>query len=411
MALRASGFFVVIRTWAPSCCVFSMVSDLGFQPFHRFDTGRCGGMGTFLAATTPTFRKGDTNICALTTRVQLHWIALLIVAYMNPVDTPTPRSASGALKDREEIYPEMNRRNLLAHLFRIGASSLATAMGGTALMALAAEQSQAAKESHHVANGTTPTKRKFRYGMVIDTRRCVGCKACVVACKAENKTPPGVSYTVVLDAVLGNQPDEKPLFMTKPCFHCENPPCVDVCPVGATFKRESDGIVVVDYDRCIGCRYCITGCPYGARYFDYGENYAAVAEHTPYAGVRSPEYNQFRARKKGVSPEGNVRKCTFCVHLQDSEGRYDRKAGRWPACAKTCTGHAIHFGDFNDPGSEVSRLLRYDLSAGRQLLPAAHVITEKTYMPSRHIALALTRFSVHLLLKPLHGELVFDRSM
>ena len=201
------------------------------------------------------------------------------------------------------------------------------------------------------------TLRKYRYGMVIDTRRCVGCRACVVACKAENKTPPGVSYTVVVEEALAS-PDGRPIFMTKPCFHCENPPCVPVCPVSATFKREQDGIVVVDYDRCIGCRYCLVACPYGARFADFGENYPAVAAETDYAQVPSPEYNQFRVRAKGESPIGNARKCTFCLHLQDAEGRYDKAAGRWPACAKTCTGHAIHFGDFNDPESEVSRLIR-----------------------------------------------------
>jgi molybdopterin-containing oxidoreductase family iron-sulfur binding subunit len=194
--------------------------------------------------------------------------------------------------------------------------------------------------------------------MVIDTRRCVGCKACTVACKAENKTPPGVSYTVVTEQAIGNRPDDKPIFMTKPCFQCERPPCVDVCPVSATYKRAADGIVVVDYDRCIGCRYCITACPYAARYFDFGENYPATAEGTLLAQVPSPEYGQFRPREKDRSPVGNVRKCTFCVHLQDGEGRYDQAAGRWPACAKTCTSKAIHFGDFNDPESEVSRLLR-----------------------------------------------------
>ncbi|MBI4611146.1 MAG: 4Fe-4S dicluster domain-containing protein [Candidatus Rokubacteria bacterium] len=208
-----------------------------------------------------------------------------------------------------------------------------------------------------MAESPARTRRKFRYGMVIDTRRCVGCKACVVACKAENKTPPGVAYTVVVEHALPTGPNDKPLFMTKPCFHCERPPCVDVCPVSATFKREQDGIVVIDYDRCIGCRYCITACPYGARFFDFGENYPSVAEKTAYARVPSPEYRQFRKRAADTSPVGNVRKCTLCVHLQDAGGRYDQAAGRWPACAKTCTGRAIFFGDFNDPESEVARLL------------------------------------------------------
>jgi Fe-S-cluster-containing dehydrogenase component len=147
--------------------------------------------------------------------------------------------------------------------------------------------------------------------------------------KAENKTPPGVSYTVVVEQAVADRFDDKPIFMTKPCFHCENPPCVDVCPVSATFKRAQDGIVVIDYDRCIGCRYCITACSYGARYFDFGENYASVSAGTPYAQVPSPEYGQFRKRQPEASPVGNVRKCTFCLHLQDKDGPYDKQAGRW----------------------------------------------------------------------------------
>ncbi|MBI4409281.1 MAG: 4Fe-4S dicluster domain-containing protein [Gemmatimonadetes bacterium] len=245
----------------------------------------------------------------------------------------------------------MSRRGLLDHLTKIGAGALAAAMSvGGALPAIA--RAQAAPASPR------PTRRKFRYGMVIDTRRCVGCRACMVACKAENKTPPGVFYTVVFDHVIEPRIDDKPLFLTKPCFHCEHPPCVDVCPVSATYKREQDGIVVVDYDRCIGCRYCMTACPYSARWFDFDENYPAVEQETRYAEVPSPEYNQFRRRESGKSPVGNVRKCHFCMHLQDENGEYDKAAGRWPACAKTCTGKAIHFGDFLDPESEVSRLVR-----------------------------------------------------
>ncbi|WP_322797461.1 4Fe-4S dicluster domain-containing protein [Tepidiforma sp.] len=258
-------------------------------------------------------------------------------------------SAGAAAPEPVHELPEVSRRDIVQRLLKLGAVSLAAALGsGASLQPLLARAEEVNPRG----------KKKRRYGMVIDTRRCVGCDACVAACKAENKTPPGVSYTIVLEQGLGERPDDRPLFMTKPCFHCEHPPCVPVCPVGATFKRSQDGIVVVDYDRCIGCRYCIVACPYQARYSDFGDNYPAVEEHTPWASVPSPEYRQFRTRKEGKSPEGNVRKCTFCLHLQDENGEYDRASGRWPACAKTCTGKAIHFGDLNDPTSEVSLLLK-----------------------------------------------------
>jgi len=205
-----------------------------------------------------------------------------------------------------------------------------------------------------VASATTPA-RKHHWGMVIDTRRCIGCEACVIACKIENQTPPGVYYTIVTREPLPGSTSGKPVFMTKPCFHCDDPPCTKVCPVNATFKRASDGIVVVDYDRCIGCRYCIVACPYGARWFDFGDDYALTPER---GDTISPEYGQYRVRTEDGSPVGNVRKCSFCLHLQDEAGEYDQAAGRWPACAKTCPTKAIHFGDLDDPDSEVSRILR-----------------------------------------------------
>jgi len=182
---------------------------------------------------------------------------------------------------------------------------------------------------------------KRRYGMVIDLRRCVNCKACTVACKLENKTPPGVAYNPVIEEEIGEFPYVQRRWFPKPCFHCDNPPCTKVCPVTATYKRPEDGIVIVDYDACIGCRYCITACPYGARYFDFGENYPA--HETAYAQIPSPEFHgEYGLRREGRSPVGNVRKCTFCLHLQDAEGRYTRP----PACSETCMAKAIHFGDF-----------------------------------------------------------------
>ncbi len=247
----------------------------------------------------------------------------------------------------------VTRRQFVDRMKAAGATVAAYVVGGSVGGLLVSGEAQAATE----ASGGATEKRKYRYGMVIDTRRCIGCRACVVACKQENKTPPGVYYTVVIDTPVPGRLDDKPIYMTKPCFHCENPPCVPVCPVSATFKRKQDGIVVVDYDRCIGCRYCVTACPYGARWFDFDENYKGAAE-TAYGNVPSPEYTQFRKRTSGASPVGNVRKCTFCMHLQDENGAYDKRGGRWPACAKTCTGHAIFFGDLDDPNSEVAKLVR-----------------------------------------------------
>ncbi|MBM4017574.1 MAG: 4Fe-4S dicluster domain-containing protein [Planctomycetes bacterium] len=178
-----------------------------------------------------------------------------------------------------------------------------------------------------------------RWGMVIDRRRCVGCRACMVACKAENHTPSGVCYNLVLEEEAGSYPHVTRRFLPRPCMQCQHSSCTLVCPTKATYHRE-DGIVAVDYDKCIGCRYCIAACPYGARCFDYGHNYDPNL--TPPERQPSPEYGENRIRRKGQSPIGNVRKCTFCLHRITK--------GLNPACAETCIGHAIHFGDLNDPG-------------------------------------------------------------
>ena len=241
----------------------------------------------------------------------------------------------------------LDRRKLLGHLMTIGAAGLAYAVAGGSLIDTMATPVAAQDESAQL----------HRWGMAIDTRRCVGCRACTIACKSENKTPPGVSYTNIHTDLLPDHIGIKPLFMTKPCFHCQNPICVVVCPVDATWKRTSDGIVVINYDTCIECGKCVTACPYGNRYMDTRDDYPAVAENTAWAGVPSPEYQQFRIRKEGQPPMGKARKCTFCVHLQDENGQYNKGEGLWPSCAKTCTGHAIHFGDLDDPESEVSRLI------------------------------------------------------
>ena len=111
-----------------------------------------------------------------------------------------------------------------------------------------------------------------RWVMVIDLRKCIGCHACTIACIVENKLPPGVVYRPVMIEELGSYPNVSMRFLPRPCMQCDQPPCVPVCPVNATYKDEN-GVVVIDYDQCIGCRYCITACPYGARTFDFGALY------------------------------------------------------------------------------------------------------------------------------------------
>ena len=185
-----------------------------------------------------------------------------------------------------------------------------------------------------------------QWGMVIDLAKCVGCDSCTVACKVENRTPPGTSYNVVLEEEIGTFPNVRHVNIPRPCMQCEEPPCVAVCPVMATYKRE-DGIVVIDADRCIGCRYCIAACPYGARSFDFGDSYEDEMQGAN--AVTAPEYGVPRgARGGGDAPIGTVRKCTFCAH------RLAR--GEEPACVETCIGDARYFGDIADPQSLVSLL-------------------------------------------------------
>lgn len=189
-------------------------------------------------------------------------------------------------------------------------------------------------------------KKGPRWGMVIDLAKCVGCDTCTISCKAENRTPPGVSYNVLLEHEQGTFPNVKRVNIPRPCMQCDKPACGQVCPVRATYKAEN-GIVVIDYDRCIGCRYCIAACPYGARYFDFGESY--FQEMEGYNEVQAPEYGVERGnREPGKAPIGTVRKCTFCFH------RLQRREE--PACVETCLGDARYFGDLSDPNSKVSKL-------------------------------------------------------
>jgi Fe-S-cluster-containing dehydrogenase component len=197
-----------------------------------------------------------------------------------------------------------------------------------------------------------------RWVMVIDLRKCVGCHACTIACVAENKLPPGVVYRPVLEEEIGTYPNVTRRFLPRPCMQCENPPCTPVCPVNATY-RDVDGVIVVDYDQCIGCRYCITACPYAARTFDFGKLYTdgapdaafllGGANAAEYQRRGSYEYGEAIERRGEESPIGNVRKCHFCRHRLAE--------GMLPGCVTTCIGRATLFGDANDPDSLVAEMI------------------------------------------------------
>lgn len=194
----------------------------------------------------------------------------------------------------------------------------------------------------------------MHYGMAIDTKRCLACHTCEVACKSANNVPKGIFWNRVmteggecLDSAAGEYPSNNLGGFTVSCQHCENPACVKVCPVGATYRDEATGAVRQDYDKCIGCRMCMAACPYnGVRSFNW--------EEPKYALEFSTGDKDVPAHQKHT-----VEKCTFC---------YQRTSqGEKPACMVLCPGRARHWGDLDDPDSEVSRLIRE--REYKQLLP------------------------------------------
>lgn len=169
-----------------------------------------------------------------------------------------------------------------------------------------------------MAEGRTSDADSPRYGMLVDLKKCVGCQSCAVSCAMENAAPPGAFRTSVGEYVLtpagAGHSSLAPL--PRLCNHCENPACLPVCPVRATYQR-ADGIVVIDATKCIGCGFCVQACPYGARFLNH-------VTHT-------------------------ADKCTFCAHRL--------AAGLLPACVESCVGGARMFGDLNAPDSLIRRTL------------------------------------------------------
>jgi len=191
-------------------------------------------------------------------------------------------------------------------------------------------------------SGSSP----HQWAMVIDQNKCEGCGYCTLACRAHNDIPPEISWNRVAAAC---EIDGQTIYLARPCMQCEDAPCVSVCPVKASYYRP-DGIVMMDYDRCIGCRYCEVACPYNARAFNWeeftGDNPAVPTWGTPEVERR---------------PRGVVEKCSFCFNRIDRGIAQGLTPGvdpeATPACVVNCPVGCRTFGDLNDPESEVSKLL------------------------------------------------------
>jgi len=218
------------------------------------------------------------------------------------------------------------------------------------------EKEHSAKFGKAVKVGTAKAREGVEFGYGLDLSRCVGCRRCVYACVKENnqsRANPQIHWIRVLemekehgvDLAHSNiyydaetVPQEGKFYMPVQCQQCRNPPCVKVCPVQATWK-EPDGIVVIDYDWCIGCRCCMSACPYGARHMNWAEPELPKEQMNPVT-----HYLGNRPRPKGV-----VEKCTFCVQRT--------RDGRYPACVEICPVGARKFGNLLDPASEIRRVM------------------------------------------------------
>lgn len=186
-----------------------------------------------------------------------------------------------------------------------------------------------------------------RYAMVIDTKRCFGCQTCAVACKTANNLPKGVRWNKIatsgsteVDCGSGEFPNISMTYLPMACQHCANPSCVSVCPTGASYVN-SDGIVLINSDECIGCKACLAACPYDARTF-----------------IEDPSWYLDFSTGDGMEPQhdaGVVEKCNFCWQRIE--------AGKVPACMELCPGSARTWGDLDDPESDASKAL-----AGRETM-------------------------------------------
>ncbi len=195
-----------------------------------------------------------------------------------------------------------------------------------------------------------------KYGLVIDLVKCTGCRGCVAACKLENMVQKGNYWNFVIEYEEGIYPNVKRIFVPMNCMHCENPPCMKACPEKAITKNEY-GIVLIDYDKCKGRRYCIAACPYGVIHYIGEEKTFFPKEKSPYETLPLEAKHPLHRKKPGI-----VEKCTLCWHRTEKALKEGKKPGSdydsSPACVPVCPAGARYFGDLDDPESEVSKLIK-----------------------------------------------------
>ncbi|MBI4184124.1 MAG: 4Fe-4S dicluster domain-containing protein [Proteobacteria bacterium] len=198
-----------------------------------------------------------------------------------------------------------------------------------------------------------------RYVRLIDMERCMGCRSCVAACQVENYYTPGSAWNVMVEHEVGTYPNTRKVFATMNCMHCEEPPCQKVCDaIGVkAITKNRYGVVLIDYEKCIGCQYCAAVCPYGVPQFNKSvEPLYPGAARVPYEQVAVADRHPTHRKKANV-----VEKCTFCWHKIEqaiADGKEDRvgKDHQYtPSCDVVCPVNARFFGDIDDPRSEVAR--------------------------------------------------------
>ena len=274
-------------------------------------------------------------------------------------DSPDARVRSGEEGRQPEEPRLLSRREVLGalggaavgvlflgELYRSGAlgasSGTGTTLAGTA-----------------VGGRTTPVQ----YGMVIDLERCDGCLFCVDACRTENGLADGALWPYVFS--YQEPGDDRTQFLVRNCQQCTNAPCIKVCPTTARHRRPSDGLVLTDYDLCIGCRYCEVACPYGVNYFQWGDP-------ETYGGNFTGERRDSRGiAVDGDPPRGVMGKCNYCPLRQEDPERRGTTA-----CSEACPMDAIHVGDMNDPDSEPNRYLAKRREEAKGNLPTFRLLED-----------------------------------